>query len=772
MKNNHFRAMLLLSSVALLPATLPMAQAQAQIAEDAQAGVIDGTDIIVTAQRRSERLVDVPITITALSAERLSKAGITNTLELALVTPGLELPLNGAYTQPAIRGISSAGSGLADSSNVATYIDGVYQPSQTGQMADIPNVSDIQVLKGPQGTLYGQNAAGGAIIINTIQPSFTTKGVLTARYGNYDNKAVQGYVTGPLGETVAASVAAAWEDRDGFNKDLLRGGHDKGLRSHQVRGKLLWEPTSDMSFTLAGYYTRRNDSTAYAGQPFRNERSSGVPISELYGLAVPTGPHQFAHNIQPDIRIRTYGVSLLGKVPLGEAGTLQTVTAYGNVKVSDVQDVDVTGVNLTALSTFVVKQHDIIQEVNFISEKFGAFSFSAGLFYMYNTESYDPYNFAIYGGEAYPDTPDPTMLIGNYSRNKRNYYAAYLEGNYDLTDQLTLTLGGRYSSERQKVYASAIPDDSMYADPRGAFTFKKFTPRAVLRYKPDADSSLYASYSQGFKSGFVDANAIFACYDPNAGRAVQCTDGNGNPVPPTNPVKPEVVTAYEIGYKGKLVDGLTLSLSAFHYENKNIQVFIYRPSATSIGGYLNAAKARINGAEFDLSYRLTPDFTLGIGAVYMDAKYKKFENAQAYAPLGSTLDGQVVTCADAYPGGNCTISVDASGNRLIRAPKFTLTADAAWEHTADWGKLGASANLKYNSGFYFNANNSIKQGAYAILNGQIFVEPEALGGVRLSVYGKNLTNKDYLGSMLESAISSVVSYGSPRQYGMQADFRF
>lgn len=756
----------------LAASVIAITPAHAQDSSDPQSEPTAEGDIIVTAQRRAERLIDVPISITALSGERLSKAGVTNTLELAQVTPGLELPLNGAYTQPSIRGISSAGSGLADSSNVATYIDGVYQPSQTGQMADLPNIADVQILKGPQGTLYGQNAAGGAIIINTIQPSFTMKGALTARYGNYSDKAVQGYVTGPISEKLAASVAAAWNDRGGFNEDLLRGGHDRGLRSHQVRGKLLWEPESDMSLTVAGYYTRRNDSTAYAGQAFQNIRSAGIPISDLYGLPSPTKPHQYAHNVQPDIRIRSYGLSLLGKIPLGSIGTLQTVTAYGNVRVSDVQDNDLTGVKLAELSTFIVKQHDIIQEINFISNKTGPFSFSAGAFYMYNTESYDPYNFSLYGGQSYPDDSVPFLVIGNYSQNKRNYYAAYLEANYDITERLTLTLGGRYNSERQKVFASAIPDNSKYPDPRGAFTFKKFTPRAVLRYKPDADTSLYLSYSQGFKSGFVDANGIFGCYDAASGRAIQCRDGAGNVVPPTTPVKPEVVTAYEVGYKGKPADNVTLSVAAFHYQNKNIQVYIFRPLDPGSGGYLNAAKARINGAEFEVSYRPTPEFTIGIGGVYMDGKYQKFANAQSYAQLGSVVDGNVVTCPGTYPGGNCTIAVDASGKRLIRSPKFTLTADVSWESETDWGKFGASGNLKYNSGFYFNPDNSIKQGAYAVANAQVFIEPTALRGLRLSLYGKNLTQKDYLSSVLESVLSSIVSYSAPRQYGIQADFKF
>ncbi|CAN7442857.1 TonB-dependent receptor [Phenylobacterium sp. LjRoot225] len=728
----------------------------------AEAGVNLAGEIIVTAQRRSERLVDVPMSVAALSGETLAKAGVTNTLELAQVTPGLELPMYGAYTQPSIRGISSAGSGLADSSNVATYVDGVYQPSQSGQLADLPNVESVQVLKGPQGALYGQNATGGAIIINTIQPSFTPKGLLSASYGNYDDKAVRGWVTGPITSQLAGALAAAFEDRDGFNRDLLRGGRDKGLRSHQVRGKLLWTPVGETSFTLNAFATKRYDSTPYAGQAYNNV-SIATPVAAFFGTPLPTEPHQFAHNLQPDVRIRTAGVSLLGKIPVADIGTVSTVTAYGKVKVTDFQDSDETGVNLAALSDFVVKQHDIIQEVNFLSRKFGGLTVSAGLFYMFNAEKYDPYTFTFYGGAPYPATPPPVATFGNHTQNKRNYYAGYIEGNYELTDALTLTLGGRYSSERQKVYGAALPDPNMYPDPRGGFTFNKFTPRGVVRYKPNEDATVYASVSQGFKSGFVDANAVHPCYDATLGRATQC-------IPPTDPVRPEVVTAYEVGYKGRLSDAFSFSVAVFHDDYKNIQVFVYRPSTGS--QYLNAAKAKIDGVDFDSSFKVSPDLTLGLGAVVLDAKYKRFANAQAFVPYGTLIDGVPLTCADSFPGGNCSVSVDASGARMMRAPKLTLTANVDYEHQLAWGRIGASANLKYNSGFYFDPVEDIKQGRYTLLNAQLFVEPAGLRGVRLSVYGKNLTNKDYLASVLESTVSDAVSYAAPRQYGVQVEYRF
>lgn len=177
----------------------------------AAATTVDETnpDIVVTAQRRSERLRDVPIAVTALTADTLNQANITNTTELAKVTPGLTLPLYVAYVLPSIRGISSSGTAQGDSPNVAIYIDGVYQAATASALGDLPDVQSVQVLKGPQGSLYGQNAAGGAIIVDTVLPGFDWKGKATYSYGNYNKKLAQGYISGPLTDTLAISLAGS-----------------------------------------------------------------------------------------------------------------------------------------------------------------------------------------------------------------------------------------------------------------------------------------------------------------------------------------------------------------------------------------------------------------------------------------------------------------------------------------------------------------------------------------------------------------------------------
>src|SRR5258708_897942 len=197
------------------------------------------TEIMVTAQRRSERLQDVPISITVLTSQSLQQSGVISVLDLPRLTPGLELPQFGAWTQPSIRGISSGGADIGDSSNVAMYVDGVYQSSQVAQLLDLPDVEQIEVLKGPQGTLYGQNAEGGAIIINTLAPRFAPAGKISASYGNYADVSVRGYATAGLTDKLAASISGSYEGREGLRRNIATADRDRGLRSSLLRGKLL-----------------------------------------------------------------------------------------------------------------------------------------------------------------------------------------------------------------------------------------------------------------------------------------------------------------------------------------------------------------------------------------------------------------------------------------------------------------------------------------------------------------------------------------------------
>jgi iron complex outermembrane recepter protein len=729
---------------------------QAAAAPQAEQAGAKLEEVVVTAQRRSEAIRDVPISIVALSADMLTKAGVTGTIDLPRVAAGVEMPMYGGYLRPSIRGIVTGLSNLGDSSNVALYVDGVYQPSASGQLADLPDVESVQIVKGPQGTLYGQNAAGGAVIVDTIAPSFSPEGRLSASYGNYEDRVVRGYATGPLGSTVAGALSASYQDRDGYNRDLLRGGHDDGLRSHQVRGKLLWAPDEDLSLTLSGYYANRKDTSVYTGAPLRGN-SVGNAIASFYpGTIIASQPHTFATNVQPDTRIESHGVSLLGKFGLGDIGTLNTVTAYQDVSVLNITDVDQSAINVGEVY-LPIGMHAFIQEVNFVSDKFGALAVASGLFFMDRQETYDGQTFSAYIGNAlpFPARPAPDIVFGSYSKNEKRSYAAYLDVSYDLSDTLTLTGAGRYSYEEQKVFNSAFPDASRYPDPRGSFHFSKFTPRAVLRWKPDEDNMFYASYSRGFKSGLVDNTGVAACGGGPAD--ISCL---------SPPVKPETIDAYEIGYKARVSDTLTFGLAAFHYKYEDIQVYIYIPPT---GVPQNAAAGRIDGVELEGSFRAATDLTFNLGVSYLDTEYTDFPAAAVYEPTSA------VGCAASFlpfPCGNTQLSQSAAGNRLVHAPQWTANASIDYGRQLSAGRLGLNVSGNYDAGIFHDANNRIEQRPYTLLSGEVSFAPAALPDLRLVLWGRNLTDRNYLQSVLESPLGDAVSWAAPRTYGVRGEFSF
>jgi iron complex outermembrane recepter protein len=742
---------------AAAPGAAPAGDSAPAPAASGDVGTSQGGDIVVTAQRRSERLRDVPISITALNAETLTKSGINTTLDLEKVVPGVILPLYGAYVLPSIRGISSLGAGLGDSTAVAVYVDGVYVASQSTLSADLPDVQSIQVLKGPQGTLYGQNAAGGAIIIDTIAPSFKLKGKVTVGYGNYDNKTANGYIAGPISSTLAFAFSASYQDRHGFSRDDLRGGWDKGLQSKSVRGKILWQPSPSTSLTFGGYYQTRSDSNAYSREPV-NGNSTGW--ANIINNNLP-GPRSIkrrhvALNRMGQAKYKRYGLSLIGKFGLGDFGTLNTVSAYVHDDINNFSDVDGTPNNNGENDNPIFERY-YIQEVNLTSNKLGRFYFTAGMFYMHRNSFYRPSLFTRRAGNTtsvYPALPPNNLFIGTNTASYRQSLAGYAELNYDFTDQFTLTLAGRYAAEKVLIKNIGIttpfvigetPLPKPLRDPRGTHHFNKFLPKAVLRFKPDNNHTFYASYSQGFRSGFVNGSRINNCTPHPA-----CIDA---------PVKPEIVTAYEVGYKGKLSPNLDLNLAVFHYLYKDIQIFIYDP----IGGsqYQNAAGGKINGVELEANFRPAPGLTFHGGVSYLDTKYSSFKKALVYRP--KTLAAGL---------GNAQFTQDVSGFPLMRTPKWTANGSINYSHSFSGGELGLYVAANYNSGFSFDPQGRIKQKPYALVDATLSFAPSAVPGTQVSVWVKNLTDHDYYSNILESTGGDQSGWSEPRTFGVRFEYKF
>ena len=733
------KAKLLLSATMVLAFWSPLGANQAV----AQAAVDEAPpgEIVVTAQRRSENLKDVPMSVTALSADTLTAAGVTSTTDIAKVAPGVTMTFFGAFLQPSVRGITSTGANLGENSNVALYIDGVYQPQQIATLIDLPDVEQIEILKGPQGALYGQNATGGAILVNSMAPSFKFKGKLSASYGNYNDVQLRGYVSGPLSDTVAASLSASYQNRDGFRRQVVTGERDKGLDAKVVRGKVLFEPTDAVKITASAYYSKRLDSAMYAGFALANNSIGYAPDLSAFGIPVPvpvspkpTGPKQFAASPDVFTKIRSAGANLRAEFDVG-SGTITSTSGYFDNRISYLADVDGTSVNIGESRASPLTGKFFVNDTSFASREFGAVQFLAGVFYLGGNETFGENIFDL----QFPNLPPaPKILLfgtNQYARVEKRIIAGYAEVTVKPTDRLTLTAGGRYTSERQRTFSdllSGVPQATVVEYPGDPVTFKKFTPRVTARYAITPETNVYASWGRGFKSGVVNTTDFTL-----------------------DPIKPEVIDAYEVGAKGRIADALRFNFAAFYYDYTNLQAVVFVPGKAYITQ--NAASARVKGIDFDLSWPVTTEFTLSAGGTFLDAKYRNFANAAAFLPTGT---------------GNLQITTDLSGERLLRAPKFSGNIAASYARETDAGRFGAYALVYHTSAYGMEPTNRLRQKAYTTFDGELSFAPAGIEGLRLIVWGKNLSDKAYLASTLSSTLADVASYAPPRTFGVRAEFAF
>ena len=572
-------------------------------------------EVVVTAQRRSERLQDVPASISVVSRAAIAKAGINSTEDLSRASPSLNVQFYGSFMQPAIRGVSSTGAAVGDNSNVALYIDGVYQPMQQATLIDLPDVEQIEILKGPQGALYGQNATGGAILVNSFSPKFTPTARASISYGNYNAVDARAYVSGPINDYFAVSLTGGYDDHEGFRTQVVTGQRDLGLHSNTLRGKLLFKPSDSAKITLAAYYTRRSDSASYASFAINNNTYG----NNFFLTPVPavTNPHQYGTDPRANSDTKEFGGSLRGEFNVA-GGTFTTISAITKSRNTYFYDADSSPANFYDGFQPHNTSDYFTQEVDYTSGNFGPFSASLGAFYLKGNEESGSPTLFVTTGLHFPVTlmpAPPTPAAPNHPGFQgvdKEIYAAYGELTYHVTDKLTLTAGGRYSSETQSGYYAVPPSSVVFQYPLGPATWTKFTPRITARYQLTPTSNVYASYNQGFKSGVLYPSAD----------------------PITKPVSPETISAYEIGYKGQILPNLSVNAALYHYDYTNMQFVIFEPLLLTYKDQ-NAASSSITGADIDAIWNVTHDFTLTANLAFLQAKFVKFPAAQIFLPTGS-----------------------------------------------------------------------------------------------------------------------------------------
>jgi iron complex outermembrane receptor protein len=671
-------------------------------------------DIVVTASRREERLQDVPMSITAIAGATLEQTGIAQTTQLPQVTPGLLFSRNTSAVQVTIRGVGSRATTPGDEANVAVYVDGIYQPFVLGANFDLLAIDRVEVLRGPQGTLFGRNSTGGLINIITSDPSKDFGGTFVARYGRFDELWLKGRITGPLSDSVAFSLDGMFNDDNGFVRNLTGGDRLGDRRAYVGRGKLLIEPSDKFRAVLAMQYSDQDDIAGLAAQPL-DGNTAGRPL----GAPIPPKPWQAALSFRPELRLRQFSASLQTTTDLGFA-SLNTSLAFQRSKIRTRTDSDASTVNLSQAKVRT-RDRNYQAEIRLSSNGDGGLQWMIGTFGFIEKAGYEPLQVLTNGNVT------STQVSNNLTRS----IAAFADATVEIVPDLELRAGARYTYEKRH-FTATNTTPARVASVDATASFSQFTPRAGISYHFAPKSQVYATFSRGFKSGVFNTGSV----NPNA-------------------VRPETLSAYEIGVKSDPLSWLRTNLSAFHYDYSNIQVSIR--DLTGATTLQNATTAKIDGGELEVTADVLPELSVRFAGSYLDAKYGRFPGALITIPLPG--------------GGNTQTAADVSGARVIRAPKFTMTVGADFSQDFSFGKVAASANLYHSSRFYWDVYNRLSQAPFVQLNGQVSL---TLPGDRLtfSVYGENITNEAVQSMVVTSTLGDYAIYQKPMTYGIQARWNF
>ncbi|RIA45485.1 iron complex outermembrane receptor protein [Hephaestia caeni] len=714
----------------------PAAQAGTRVA-DATANdraPIDTGDIIVTAQRRSERLVDVPISIAAIDGAQSRNLGAESSRDISQLVPGVVIPSQGVAVQPAIRGITSQGSSAGDEPNVATYIDDFYLASAYESTIDLADVERIEVLKGPQGTLFGRNATGGAIKIITRTPQFTPEANFTASYG-FDFKEIKlgGFVTGPVSDSIAASLAVNHSSNEGYVYNLQSRHNVASRDTVSVRGRLLIDITPRLRTIITGNFAKGNDNAVFALVPIDGNNTNYANPT----LVKPNNPKEMA-GVDPVLFFHVYGAQANTTLDL-DAIEIRSITGYRDSNAKDAFDTDRTILkNTSSFSNISTEQFS--QELTASTTGDGVVSGTAGVYYSDTDATYISTGF---NGDLRFDPGSMSMPVGTirtslYSNVVTTSLAGFGEVTFKVTDALKLVGGLRYTSEK-KVFN--LRDIVRAAGLRQIVDegkrWNSLTYRAIAQYQFNPDFNIYASVNTGFKSG-VFASLTF----------------------PTNVVDPEKITAYEIGTKAKL-GSFNLSAAAFYYDYRDIQVQASDlVNGVKIIANFNAAKANVKGLDFSASGPILPGLNINLGVGWLPtAKYTSFPGSQVSIPLASGF-------------GNLVVSpYDSSGSRMIRAPRLTANFGATAKHDFAGGTLLASGNVAYNSGYYFQPANLGFQKSYTIVNASLGwrTADEVLTA---SVFAENMFDARYAVYRAFGTIGTSQAYNRPRLIGIRLQTAF
>ena len=702
-------------------------------------------EIVVTATKVAQDIDSTPAAITAITADALGPGGIREIRDLALAVPNLSVGDQFGVNRTFIRGIGMTSIDLGADGAVAFLQDGAMIPRPSHQLAGFYDLDQVEVLRGPQGTLYGRGATAGVVNMVTKKPTEDLDGYMNYTIGNYSATTFEGALGGPIaGDSVMGRISGKADKRDGYGTNLATGKPIDNRDAYAVRGSLRFKPSDTLDMVLMADYFKEDDynyafhflgTTVVPEDQLAHNLIGGRTIFDYYG---DQGRKVDQRNIvsDQDPTNERDGTAVSGIIDWGFADgwNLKSITAWRDFSRRTVDDLDGSDVDMFG-------QNNYLEDSESWSQDFTVSGTAANVDWLLGANYFSE---KMHGEVRVPLTnlglafglPADFFNDGNYWQNGDvdvEAYGVFVQGRYAFTDAWALTLGARYNYEKREGTGSFVFDALGVNVPTDREkSWDKVTPKVLLEYQTGNDGLAYLQFTQGFKSGVINIGSLNEVIDP------------------------EFVDAYEVGYKMPFADNrASLRTAAFYYDYTDLQVgFVNEQSVVET---VNAASAEILGVEVELFARFTEGLSGNLSATWLDATYTEF------------VTGDYRQNFD---------QVDLSGNYLQNAPKYTVRGVLDYRRpVTDTGAFFGRVEASYQDKVYFTEfnNSDAEQDAYGLLN--LLAGYEG-GDGQWSVTGwvRNATDEFiYSNNIITAPLYGSVRVGSllpPRTFGLTLSLNF
>jgi iron complex outermembrane receptor protein len=771
------RAMLVSTVLAAMPAWAQVSPgatgpaAPAATNAEAIARTVGDGEIIVTANKREQNLQDVSIAVTAVGAERLTTARVDNIQDLQVLVPNISFGNDFAIAKIFIRGIGTNISTTGSEPAVAVYTDGAVNARPEAQFASMFDIDRVEVLRGPQGTLFGRNAVGGAINFITAKPTRDFSGFANFSYGNYQAVFGEGAVSGPLAPGIYARAAVRIDTHDGYGRNEFTGNGIDDLNKKMGRVQLLFDRDAPLTVLLAAeiYHEKEHaNAVKYGGPTFA--------LPELFpvgrgGFATGSA-RNIASEVDPQNDLDTHSFTATIDYKLGDGLSVRSLSNYRKMDAKIIQDVDISSVvsslavngfassiqNRQPYSKQVSEELQLLVDVGRLQGVVGGFYYNESFGALPNNIGVGPdgrgeagYIPALTAAGIAITDPINARYSATAGDLNVEAWAAFADFSYKLSDQFVLKAGARYSDESRRMINAGYIIGRAGRGPVIQFNnmdrkkFNNFAPKLGAEYHPTDDVMLYYVYQQGFKSGTGELSLT------------------NNPI-----IGPEKVYNHEAGIKSQFLDRrLTLNVAGFYNKLTGLQLdrTTYDPVLSLLTTFENAASTHAYGVEVDASMRITPEFRVDVSGSYL---HSTFDTYLANDPT----DARNIAGSSVF----APTAVNLDGNVTRYSPKWVWNVHPAYNlELGGGGRLLFQGDVSYKSKQFHTEFNDDRLSApkYTIVNGSIrYSTPDD----RISVQGfvNNAFDKLQRGGTFALATARVlgVTYLPPRTYGIIVGFKF